>query len=62
MVGSAYAIALVELAQDNNNLEGVHADVDGLQALLKDSSGVQVNVWRLFSKIAHASDFRLRFG
>ena len=62
VVGSAYANALVELAQDNNNLEGVHADVDGLQALLKDSSDVQVHLWRLFWKIAQARDLARRCG
>jgi F0F1-type ATP synthase delta subunit len=42
VVGSAYANALVELSQANNDLESVHADVDGLQSLLKDSDEIKV--------------------
>ena len=33
-VSSAYASALVELAQDKNALDTVHADVDSLQVCL----------------------------
>ena len=35
MLGSSYAIALVELAQESNTLEAVHADMDALTSILK---------------------------
>ena len=40
-MGSAYAAALVDLAQDNNNLDAVHADVDALSTLLRESPDVK---------------------
>ena len=36
-MGGAYANALVEIAQENNSLDDVHADVDALQSLFKDN-------------------------
>ena len=40
-VGAQYAAALVDLAQEKNNLEAVHADVDALSTLLKESPDVK---------------------
>jgi F-type H+-transporting ATPase subunit delta len=40
-VGSAYANALVSLAQEKNVLEAVHADIDALQSLFKDNDAVK---------------------
>ena len=34
LLGASYAIALVELAQESNQLEAVHADIDALASLL----------------------------
>ena len=39
-VGSAYARALIEVAQQGNTLEAVHADVDGLSNILRSDSSV----------------------
>lgn len=35
LLGASYAIALVELAQESNTLEAVHADMDALASILK---------------------------
>lgn len=40
-VGGAYANALVEIAQENNSLDEVHADVDAIQTLLKENEQVK---------------------
>ena len=40
-VGGAYANALVEIAQENNSLDDVHADVDAIQTLLKEDDTVK---------------------
>jgi F0F1-type ATP synthase delta subunit len=37
IVGSSYANALVEVAQQKNCLEAVHADIDALASVMKDS-------------------------
>ncbi|CAD7696258.1 unnamed protein product [Ostreobium quekettii] len=39
-VGSAYATALVELAQSKDALEAVHADVDALASILKENAAI----------------------
>jgi len=41
LVGASYAIALVELAEETNNLEAVHADMDALSSILKDNEDVK---------------------
>ena len=45
LLGASYAIALVELAQESNTLEAVHADIDALASILKvrqpPSTGLQ---------------------
>lgn len=40
-VGGAYANALVEIAQENNSLDDVHADVDAIQTLLKENEQIK---------------------
>lgn len=40
-VGAQYAAALVDLAQEKNNLDAVHADVDALSTLLRESPDVK---------------------
>ena len=40
-IGAQYAAALVDLAQEKNSLEGVHADVDAIQTLLRESPDVK---------------------
>ncbi len=40
-VGGAYANALVEIAQENNSLDDVHADVDALQALFSENEQIK---------------------
>ncbi|KAK9826862.1 hypothetical protein WJX81_001390 [Elliptochloris bilobata] len=40
-VSSAYANALVDLAQDKNALDTVHADVDSLQAAMRETPDVK---------------------
>lgn len=40
-VGGAYANALVEIAQENNSLDDVHADVDALQTLMKENEQIK---------------------
>lgn len=40
-VGGAYANALVEIAQENNSLDDVHADVDALQSLFSDNEQIK---------------------
>ena len=40
-VGQAYAAALVELAQSQNVLDQVHADVDGLQSVFKENAQIK---------------------
>ncbi|KAL3159317.1 hypothetical protein ABBQ32_011270 [Trebouxia sp. C0010 RCD-2024] len=40
-VGGAYANALVEVAQENNSLDDVHADMDALQSLFKDNEQIK---------------------
>ncbi len=39
-MGAAYANALVDLAQETNTLEAVHADMDAFQSMLKDSPDI----------------------
>ncbi|KAK9806114.1 hypothetical protein WJX72_002116 [[Myrmecia] bisecta] len=41
LVGSSYANALVNLAQEKNVLEEVHADVDALQSMFNDNQGLK---------------------
>jgi F-type H+-transporting ATPase subunit delta len=40
-VGQAYAAALVELAQSDNILDQVHADIDGLQSVFKENAQIK---------------------
>lgn len=40
-VGGAYANALVEIAQENNSLDDVHADVDAIQNLFKENDQIK---------------------
>lgn len=40
-VGGAYANALVEIAQEQNSLDDVHADVDALQALFSENEQIK---------------------
>lgn len=40
-VGGAYANALVEIAQENNSLDDVHADVDALQSLFSENEQIK---------------------
>lgn len=40
-MGGAYANALVEVAQENNSLDDVHADMDALQSLFKDNEQIK---------------------
>lgn len=40
-VGGAYANALVEIAQENNSLDDVHADMDALSSLFNDNEQIK---------------------
>lgn len=40
-MGGAYANALVEIAQENNSLDDVHADMDALQSLFNDNEQIK---------------------
>ena len=40
-VGGAYANALVEIAQENNSLDDVHADVDALQSVFNENEQIK---------------------
>ena len=40
-MGGAYANALVEIAQENNSLDDVHADVDALQSVFNENEQIK---------------------
>lgn len=49
IVGSSYANALVEVAQQKNCLEAVHADIDALASVMKDSEvSLIYSIYRAF--------------
>jgi F-type H+-transporting ATPase subunit delta len=41
VIGASYANALVEVAQQKNALEAVHADIDALASVMKDSKDIK---------------------